>query len=63
MKRALIFTLAIALGVGCGYASCWLVGSLPHSKAPVLVDGDALRAFMLDASLRDTQMVSSQPMN
>ncbi|MCK4792037.1 MAG: hypothetical protein KAV87_50370 [Desulfobacteraceae bacterium] len=55
MKRALVFAIAIMLGVGCGHAGVWLGGLPPYPKAPVLVDGDALRASMLDASLRDTQ--------
>jgi len=55
LKRALTFGLAIILGVGCGLMGVQVGESFSYPEAPMLVDGDALRAFMSDSWLRDTQ--------
>ncbi len=57
MKRTTVICLMVVLlGIGCGYAGVELVESRPYPEAPeIRMDGDAIRASMLDASLRDTQ--------
>ena len=56
MKRAIVLWLVVvSLGIGCGWAGVQVGESRPYPEAPVLVDGDTLRASMLDATLRDTQ--------
>ena len=55
MKRTTVMCLVVLLGIGCGYAGVWVGESLPYPEAPVLVDGDAIRAAMIDATLLNTQ--------
>ncbi|GAG11628.1 unnamed protein product [marine sediment metagenome] len=55
MKRTMVLCLAVLLGINCGIVGVWFGKSLPYPETPILVDGDALRASMLDASVRDTQ--------
>ena len=55
MKRTTALCLAVVLGIGCGFVGVWFGESRPYPEAPILADGDALRAFMSDATLRDTQ--------
>lgn len=55
MKRTTVMCLAILLGIGCGCIGVWIGGSISYPEAPILVDGDAIRASMLDAALLNTQ--------
>jgi len=57
-KRVLTFVLAIMLGVGCGFGGVWMgEQSIPYPEptTTITVDGDALRAALLDASLTNTK--------
>ena len=56
MKRTImIMSLVGLLGIGCGFTGVFFGGLLPYPEAPDRMNGDAIRASILDATLHSTR--------